>query len=130
MALARYLTGQGATVLFTSEASRDAPDDDVQFFATAWINLEYGPDGRTISVSKFRGSNFIEGPHSMRIARGGVRIAPRLLPCSMSGSSWWSHSFGYPRASTSISREDRARDPSRSSPAPPALGRRRSVCNS
>lgn len=80
MALARYLTGQGATVLFTSEASRDAPDDDVQFLCDGVINLEYGPDGRTISVSKFRGSNFIEGPHSMRIARGGVRIAPRLLP--------------------------------------------------
>src|SRR5439155_14592349 len=43
MALARYLTGQGATVLFTSEASRDAPDDDVQFLCDGVINLEYGP---------------------------------------------------------------------------------------
>lgn len=80
MALARYLTGQGATVLFTSEASPETPDDDLQFLCDGVVNLESRPEGRTISVSKFRGSDFIEGPHSMRIARGGVRVAPRLVP--------------------------------------------------
>ena len=80
MALARYLTGQGATVLFTSEASPEAPDDDVQFLCDGVINLEDSQNGRTISVSKFRGSDFLEGAHSLRIARGGVRVANRLPP--------------------------------------------------
>jgi circadian clock protein KaiC len=76
----RFLTEQGATVLFTSEASVEAPDDDLQFMADGVINLEFTPEERTLSVSKFRGSDFRSGQHSMKLSPTGVEVFPRLLP--------------------------------------------------
>ncbi len=76
----RFLIEQGATVLFTSEASVEAPDDDLQFMADGVINLEFTPAGRTLSVSKFRGSDFRSGQHTMKLSPTGVEAFPRLLP--------------------------------------------------
>lgn len=76
----RFLQGQGATVLFTSEGSQQAPDEDLQFLSDGVINLEFQPEGRTLSVSKFRGSAFHSGRHAMRITPAGIKIFPRLAP--------------------------------------------------
>ncbi|WP_292613108.1 ATPase domain-containing protein [Methanobacterium sp. BAmetb5] len=76
----RFLTDNGATVLFTSEFSEQDPDDDLQFMCDGIINLEFFKEGRSISISKFRGSGFRFGVHSMRITRSGVKIYPRLRP--------------------------------------------------
>jgi circadian clock protein KaiC len=76
----RFLTDKGATVLFTSEFSNQDPDDDLQFMCDGIINLEFFADGRNISISKYRGSGFRFGAHSMRITRKGVIIYPRLRP--------------------------------------------------
>ena len=76
----RFLIGQGATVLFTSESTPNAPDDDLQFLADGVTSLEYAPEGRVISISKFRGSNFRTGRHSVTISDRGIRVFPRLLP--------------------------------------------------
>ncbi len=76
----RFLTDKGATVLFTSEFSEHDPDDDLQFMCDGIINLEFFSEGRSISVSKFRGSGFRFGDHSMRITPKGVVIYPRLRP--------------------------------------------------
>lgn len=78
--LARYLIEQGATVLFSSEGSTEAPDDDLQFLSDGVINLEFGPDGRTISVIKFRGSGFQSGCHSVRLSDKGMEVFPQLVP--------------------------------------------------
>ncbi|BDZ71628.1 ATPase domain-containing protein [Methanobacterium petrolearium] len=76
----RFLTDKGATVLFTSEFSDKDPDDDLQFMCDGIINLKFFPEGRSISISKYRGSGFRFGAHSMRITRKGVMIYPRLRP--------------------------------------------------
>jgi len=76
----RFLIDNGATVLFTSEFSSDSPDDDLQFMGDGIINLEFFSNGRSISVSKFRGSGFRFGTHSMRITKDGIKIYPRLRP--------------------------------------------------
>jgi circadian clock protein KaiC len=76
----RFLTDKGATVLFTSEFSPNDPDDDLQFMSDGIINLDFFSEGRSISVSKFRGSGFRFGTHSMRITPDGVKIYPRLRP--------------------------------------------------
>jgi circadian clock protein KaiC len=76
----RFLIEQGATVLFTSEGSVSAPDDDLQFMSDGVINLQSGPEGRTISVSKFRGSDSRSGNHTMRLTNQGMLVFPRLLP--------------------------------------------------
>ena len=76
----RFLIEQGATVLFTSEGSVSAPDDDLQFMSDGVIHLALQSEGRTLSVSKFRGSDFRGGNHTMRLTDRGMLVFPRLLP--------------------------------------------------
>lgn len=76
----RFLAEQGATVIFTSEGSTLAPDDDLQFMSDGVISLEFTPEGRTLSVIKFRGSDFRSGRHSMRLTGRGMEVFPHLLP--------------------------------------------------
>ena len=76
----RFLLEQGATVLFTSEGSSIAPDDDLQFMSDGVINLDNMPKGRTLRVTKFRGSDYLGGSHSMRLTDKGMKISPRLQP--------------------------------------------------
>ena len=76
----RFLLESGATVLFTSEGSDSAPDDDLQFMSDGVIHLDNNLEGRTIRVSKFRGFNYISGLHSLRLGDRGMVIFPRLKP--------------------------------------------------
>ena len=76
----RFLAEQGATVLFISEASTEAPDADLQFLSDGVIDLEFAPQGRTISVTKFRGSDFRGGRHSMQLSGKGMEVFPKLVP--------------------------------------------------
>jgi circadian clock protein KaiC len=79
----RFLVENGATVLFTSESSEAAPDDDLQYMSDGIIKFEHYRDKRTLSVIKFRGSDFVSGVHSMRITDHGVEVYPRLLPSAV-----------------------------------------------
>ena len=76
----RFLVEGGATVVFTSEGTSSAPDDDLQFISDGVIYLELRPEGRTLSVTKLRGSNFRSGRHSLRLTQAGMEVFPRLLP--------------------------------------------------
>jgi circadian clock protein KaiC len=78
----RFLIEQGATVLFTSEASREAPDDDLQFMADGVIHLDFKAEGRSLGISKFRGSDFHSGMHAMKLGATGVEVIPHLIPDS------------------------------------------------
>jgi circadian clock protein KaiC len=75
----RYLVDGGTTLLFTSEASRDAPDDDLRFLADGVLELELGARGRVLTVSKFRGSGFQGLRHTIRLGEGGMEVFPRLV---------------------------------------------------
>lgn len=76
----RYLVDCGATVLFTSEGTAREPDDDLQFISDGIIYLDYGQGDRTVSVTKFRGSKFRSGSHSLHLGDHGMEVFPRLLP--------------------------------------------------
>lgn len=76
----RFLVEQGSTVLFTSEGSLSNPDDDLQFMSDGVIHLQSTSQGRSINVSKFRGSDFRSGSHVIRLTNHGMDIFPRLLP--------------------------------------------------
>lgn len=81
LSFVRFLLEQGATVVFTSEGSDTAPDDDLQFMSDGVIHLDNdSADGRTLSVTKFRGSDFRRGFHSMRLTNKGMEVYPRLQP--------------------------------------------------
>lgn len=76
----RFLIEHGATVLFTSEGSPDAPDNDLQFMCDGVINLNSTPNGRIVQVSKYRSSAFRSGSHSMKLTDQGMSVYPRLIP--------------------------------------------------
>ncbi|GIV14599.1 MAG: serine/threonine protein kinase [Armatimonadota bacterium] len=76
----RFLTEQGATVIFTSEGSALAPDDDLQSLSDGVIHLEMNGDNRRLRVTKMRGSSFRTGVHALRINGQGVQVYPQILP--------------------------------------------------
>lgn len=76
----RFLTDNGATVLFTSEHSSLQPDDDLQYMSDGILHLEQQLDIRTICISKFRGSDFIAGKHALRLGNHGMEVFPKLMP--------------------------------------------------
>lgn len=76
----RFLVEQGTTVIFSAEASEEAPDDDLQFMSDGVIHLTFSPEERTLSVTKFRGSDFRSGEHSLRLTHKGMKVFPQLMP--------------------------------------------------
>jgi circadian clock protein KaiC len=76
----RFLTRRGITVLFSSESSKELPDDDLQFMADGVINLEQSASGSAIRISKFRGSGFTRGEHHVRLTDQGLKVFPRMIP--------------------------------------------------
>ncbi|MHB0874991.1 MAG: ATPase domain-containing protein [Anaerolineae bacterium] len=80
LSLIRFLTEEGATVVFSSEASTAAPDDELQYMADGILNLTAMSDMRGLSVIKLRGSDFRAGQHTYRLGAHGMVVFPRLLP--------------------------------------------------
>jgi circadian clock protein KaiC len=80
LSFVRFLTEQGATVLFTSESSPEAPDHDLQFLSDGILELRQGENGRFITVPKFRGGSAKQGPHGFTISATGITVYPRLAP--------------------------------------------------
>ncbi|MBX3065517.1 MAG: recombinase RecA [Anaerolineae bacterium] len=76
----RFLVEQGSTVLLTSEATEAEPDDDLQYMVDGIIELKNADFRRTLTVTKFRGSDFRSGNHSMRLSGVGMKVFPRILP--------------------------------------------------
>ena len=76
----RFLIEQGATVLFTSEGSHEAPDDDLQFMADGVIHLDFAAEGRTLGVSKFSGLRLPQRPARDEAERDRRRSLPPAAP--------------------------------------------------
>lgn len=75
-----YLHQRGATVLFTSESSDRDPDDYIQIIGDGVITLENRLTARSLAVTKFRGSSYMEGRHALRLTDHGLEVYPRLVP--------------------------------------------------
>lgn len=80
LSLLRFLKHRGATTVFTSQDTTATPDDDLQFMSDGILHFGYTADTRTVRVSKFRGSDFQKGSHSLRITDEGMTVAPELVP--------------------------------------------------
>lgn len=76
----RFLLEQGATVLFASENNIANPDDDLQFMSDGVIELCQDKGDRSVSVTKFRGSSFRAGSHTLRLLKTGMKVFPQLRP--------------------------------------------------
>ncbi|QCJ47698.1 ATPase domain-containing protein [Haloprofundus sp. MHR1] len=80
LSLMRFFNVQGSTVLFTAQATESRPDDDLQFICDGTLNLERTDERRAVTVTKFRGSDFQSGPHTLTIDRGGIEVFSNRLP--------------------------------------------------
>jgi len=76
----RYLLNNGSCVMLTSEASLEAPDDDLRFLSDGVIELDPSSAWRTLKVTKMRGTDYEEGCHTLRLTDRGAVVYPRLVP--------------------------------------------------
>ncbi|MEJ5166989.1 MAG: ATPase domain-containing protein [Thermoanaerobaculia bacterium] len=74
----RFLTEANATVLFTSEISKQISDDDLIFISDGVLKLDYDGKLRTIQIEKFRGSGYSNGLHSLKISDKGIEVFPKI----------------------------------------------------
>lgn len=80
LSLLRFLEERGATVVFTSEGSEVTNDEHLQFLSDGVLTLESTSTGRSVSVTKFRGSDFEAGRHALALTDRGMAVYPRLVP--------------------------------------------------
>lgn len=81
ISLLRFLTSRGATVICTAEqinAGRDA--GELGFLADGIVTLDQDEARRFLEVTKFRGSSFSPGKHSIKLGGTGMHCFPRLEP--------------------------------------------------
>src|SRR5207248_5656441 len=64
----RFATNQGATLLVSSDERECARDVD------GVIHLDLSDQGRSLSITKFRGSDFGAGRHPMRLTGAGLQV--------------------------------------------------------
>ncbi|WP_366658540.1 ATPase domain-containing protein [Fodinicurvata sp. EGI_FJ10296] len=80
LSLLRTLTGEGATVIFTSEEIGDEDNQALPFLSDGVISLESTDYGRLCRITKFRGSGFEAGLHFYQLGKEGMTLFPRLMP--------------------------------------------------
>lgn len=78
LSFVRMAAEQGATVFIASEGSVNVHDDDMQFISDGVINQEFSNDERFVRITKFRGSDFSKGSHSLKLSNKGITIFPKL----------------------------------------------------
>ena len=78
--LLRFMSDRDITLLFTSEGSDRHPDDDLQFMSDGVIELYNTPTRRGVQIIKFRGSDFNQGNHDLKLSDRGIQIYPQLVP--------------------------------------------------
>ncbi len=76
----RFMADQKVTLLVSSESTADTPDDDMRFMSDGIIELRFVDEVRTAAVTKYRGSIFPRGRHSLRLTSHGMEVYPRLEP--------------------------------------------------
>lgn len=76
----RFLAERGSVVMVTSESTSETPDDDLRFIVDGVVELDLGDRSRTLCITKFRGSGFRVGKHTLVLGRQGATVFPRLIP--------------------------------------------------
>ncbi len=84
LALKQFFIGRNCTVLLIDDGTSEGSDLQLQSIAHGVVSLAqaspgYGAERRRLSVVKFRGTHFRGGFHDFAIARGGLRVFPRLV---------------------------------------------------
>lgn len=77
-AFLQFVTARGATVLLTSEPAVSTHSEDLEHLVDGSLTLSLTHKTRKVSVSKFRGSGFSGGEHTLRITDRGISVFPTL----------------------------------------------------
>lgn len=77
LSLSKFFGDRGTTVMFSSQSASELSDQDLQFLADGVIDLSLATNRRTLQVPKFRGSDTVDGPHTLRITDDGILIFPK-----------------------------------------------------
>ena len=82
--LKRFFQDRGITALLSSDNTNPDADRQLESLAHGVVILEalapaYGAERRRLRVRKLRGVSFRGGFHDYRIAKGGIRVFPRLI---------------------------------------------------
>jgi circadian clock protein KaiC len=91
LALKQFFIGRQCTVLLLDDRTSEVTDLQLQSIAHGVISLErhcpeYGVMQRRLQVLKMRGKAFRAGYHDFTIARGGLRVYPRLVAAEHRGN--------------------------------------------
>lgn len=78
LAFIRYLSDHGATILFTAEHSEETPDTALQFLSDGIVHLYNEGGRRHVEISKFRGSDYRSGIHTVTLGKEGMQVYPKL----------------------------------------------------
>src|SRR6201994_4420024 len=84
LGLKHFFTSRRCTVILLDDLSSHADDLQLHSIATGVVLLEqlaidYGAERRRLRIVKMRGTSFRGGYHDFIIAKGGLRIFPRLV---------------------------------------------------
>jgi circadian clock protein KaiC len=84
LALKHYFAQHNSTVVLLDDLTTETTDRAVHSIAHSVVHLDqlapiYGGERRRLRVVKCRGQSFRGGYHDFVIARGGVRVFPRLV---------------------------------------------------
>lgn len=90
LALKQFFSGHGSTVVLLDDMTAADQDLHVQSIAHGVILLqnmspEYGGERRRLRVVKYRGSKYRGGYHDYQIAKGGLKVFPRLIAAESRG---------------------------------------------
>jgi circadian clock protein KaiC len=84
LALKQYFSGKKCTALLLDDLTASPTDLQVQSIVHGVLNLqklhpEFGNERRRLNVVKIRGLRFLGGHHDYVIARGGLKVFPRMV---------------------------------------------------
>ncbi|MFN2340923.1 MAG: ATPase domain-containing protein [Halanaerobium sp.] len=74
----QFVKKYNSTILLTSEVGASNPDDDLQFMVDGIINILYEHQNHYLEITKYRGSSFQRGKHTMKFKKDGIKIYPQL----------------------------------------------------
>ncbi|MFW5686632.1 MAG: ATPase domain-containing protein [Halanaerobium sp.] len=74
----QFVKKYDSTILLTSEVGSSSNDDDLQFMVDGIINIIYKNQYYYLEVTKYRGSSFNKGQHTLSFESDGIRVYPQL----------------------------------------------------
>lgn len=80
LSLGRFIQQRDATLLMASSRGVENIDQTLQYVTHGTIELYMEPWGRSIAVSKLRGSSMSPGRHDLQIGDDGFEVYPQLRP--------------------------------------------------